>query len=170
MNGVRGERLLLVPLIDMANHAHGIGGEFSVCPHSGDVTLLAGSDLAPGDEVLLDYGARPTDEFLLQYGFVPIHNPHDETVVQLSCGGRVTISWSDARNAAADVRAACDQALREMPTSLTEDSAALRQASDSDLGEAVETALRYRVAKKSLLAAVAGHAVASAETSAFAAM
>ena len=168
VRGLRGERLLLVPYLDMANHAHGVGGQLSFDPRSGDVTLLAGTDLEAGDEVLLDYGeGRCNSEFLLQYGFVPSHNPHDRTTVQLANGATETIGWGDARTAAPEVRAACERTLSEMPTSLAEDAAEL--AGGGARGTHA-VALGYRVAKKALLSAVAGHAASSAATSAFALM
>jgi len=164
--GLRGEWLLLVPYLDMANHAHGIGGQLSFDAQTGDVSLLAGRDLAEGDEVLLDYGeGRCNSEFLLQYGFVPSHNPHDETTVQLADGSSRTVTWDDAHTAAPEVRAACESTLEQMPTSLTADAAEL--ASGNARG-AYAAALSYRVAKKALLSAVAGHSASSAATSVFA--
>lgn len=169
-SGRRGERLLLVPLLDMANHGHGVGGHLEFDRESGDVSLIAGSDLAEGDEILLDYGDRPTDEFLLQYGFVPERNPSDTTAVPLPCGAREVVSWDDARGATPQVREACEAMLGGLPTSLAEDAAALAalRSSGTALGSAEATALRFRLAKKQLLAAVAGRPASSAAASAFA--
>jgi len=160
----RGEQLLLVPFIDMANHAAGTGGHLSFDRASGDVSLLAGTPLAPGDEVTLDYGARSTDEFLLQYGFVPSYNPHDESTIALACGTSAVVRWSDARDAAPEVRSACQELLDAYPTTLEGDVAELASAPPFT---SLATALSYRIAKKSLLRAVAGHPAASAATSAF---
>ena len=165
--GVRSERLLLVPYLDMANHAHGVGGQLSFDAATGDVMLLAGTNLAVGDEVLLDYGARCSSEFLLQYGFVPDHNPSDEAAVQLADGSRRVVRWSDARAPEPEVRAACERLLDEMPTSLSEDA---QELAGGRAQGAHAMALSYRVAKKALLSAVAGHATTSAATSAFARM
>lgn len=165
-NGRRSEKLLLVPVLDMANHAPSIGGQLEFDQDTGDVSLVTKTNLAEGDEILLDYGERPNDEFLLQYGFVPFHNPSDDVPVTLPCGTSRRVSWDDARDAESHVREACERALDAMPTSLAEDAAAL--SSTTSWASPRATALRYRVAKKSLLSAVAGHAASSAATSAFA--
>lgn len=164
--GKRSEKLMLVPVLDMANHAPSIGGQLEFDRATGDVSLVTTIDLRKGDEILLDYGARPNDEFLLQYGFVPDHNPNDDIPVTLQCGGSIRVSWDDARTADVSVREACERALEAMPTSLAEDAATL--ASTAARGSPRATALRYRIAKKSLLSAVAGLPASSATTSAFA--
>lgn len=41
------------------------------------VHVVAKRDLAPGDELLLDYGARPLRDFLQGYGFVPEDSPDE---------------------------------------------------------------------------------------------
>ena len=61
------------------------------------------------------------------------------------------------------MRDACELQLATMPTSLAEDVTLAASADGT-----ASLALSYRVAKKQLLSAVAGHAAASAATSAFA--
>ena len=55
------------------------------------MALYTSRALAEGDEVCLDYGARPNSEWLLHYGFLPPSNKND---VQ-SLGGPYSIGWSD---------------------------------------------------------------------------
>ena len=55
------------------------------------MALYTSRALAEGDEVCLNYGARPNSEWLLHYGFLPPSNKND---VQ-SLGGPYSIGWSD---------------------------------------------------------------------------
>lgn len=43
--------------------------------------LVARGDIPKGQELLLSYGDRNNDDFFLHYGFVPLRNPHDDTVL-----------------------------------------------------------------------------------------
>ena len=43
--------------------------------------LVARQDIPQGQELLLSYGDRNNDDFFLHYGFVPLRNPHDDTVL-----------------------------------------------------------------------------------------
>ena len=43
--------------------------------------LVAREDIPQGQELLLSYGDRNNDDFFLHYGFVPLRNPHDDTVL-----------------------------------------------------------------------------------------
>ena len=169
--GARGEQdtLRLVPLISMAQHSCTTGGQFAL---RGDaVCLLSGRALAAGDEVFLDYGARTSDEFALQYGFVPDRNKHDAATVPLDTGGEVAqVRWEDADDAPSDVRDACTALLASLPSTLAADIDELRAAESEGAEEATLIALRYRVAKKQLLTAVAGVPAVSEATSAFARM
>ena len=83
-----GSSLILAPLLDMANH-HATGCSY-VCEED-SVALYTSRALAEGDEVCLNYGARPNSEWLLHYGFLPPSNKND---VQ-SLGGPYSIGWSD---------------------------------------------------------------------------
>ena len=83
-----GTNLVLAPLLDMANH--GPDGCSYKCEGDG-VALYTSRALAEGDEVFLNYGARPNSEWLLHYGFLPPSNKND---VQ-SLGGPYSIGWSD---------------------------------------------------------------------------
>lgn len=87
---------MLVPLIDMLNHAGDIvrtpfGAPAPQCEATDNVrwdiatkiggdqimVLSATRDIAPGEELLLSYGERSNEDFFLFYGFVPPRNPHD---------------------------------------------------------------------------------------------
>ena len=83
-----GDKLVLAPLLDMANH-HATGCSY-VCEED-SVALYTSVALAEGDEVCLDYGSRPNGEWLLHYGFLPETNGDD---VQ-SLGGPYSIGWSE---------------------------------------------------------------------------
>lgn len=63
------DRLLMVPIFDLANHRTG-------CPHYTEyrnslfLTMRAGEDIMEGDEVCSFYGELRLDESLLRYGYV----------------------------------------------------------------------------------------------------
>ena len=83
-----GDKLVLAPLLDMANHRP--DGCSYKC--EGDsVALYTSRAFAEGDEVCLDYGSRPNSEWLLHYGFLPETNGDD---VQ-GLGGPYSIGWGD---------------------------------------------------------------------------
>ena len=83
-----GTNLVLAPLLDMANH--GPDGCSYKCEGDG-VALYTSRALAEGDEVCLNYGARPNSEWLLHYGFLPETNEED---VQ-GLGGPFSVGWGD---------------------------------------------------------------------------
>mmetsp|Transcript_72905 Transcript_72905/g.161989 ORF Transcript_72905/g.161989 Transcript_72905/m.161989 type:complete len:155 (-) Transcript_72905:260-724(-) len=151
-------------MLDMANHGSRCGHlEFD----EEEARLVVDLPVQAGGEVLLDYGARPSDEFLLQYGFAPERNPHDGATLRLPCGTRYSFGWEDSGiRTSSVVRAACEQSLAAMPTSLADDVEAFAMQCGNNT--TLACALRYRIGKKQLLSAIAGHAAASAETSAFA--
>lgn len=169
--GARGDAegtLRLVPLVSMAQHSCTTGGQFAV---RGDAfCLLAGRACEPGDEIFLDYGARTSDEFALQYGFIPDRNRHDAATVPLGTSDAVAhVDWSSAERASREVRKACQALLDDLPTSLATDIDLLRAAeAEVATTEEYAMALRYRIAKKQLLTAVAGVPAVTAATSAFA--
>ena len=113
-------------------------------------------------------------QFLLQYGFIPDRNTHDAITVPLGLGEQaVCVRWESLDSITPEVRAACAVMLEALPTSLTEDLKMLddlqESGEDSTHGHATRcTALRYRIAKKMLMAACVGQPAATAETSAFA--
>uniref|UniRef100_A0A7S4DSI2 SET domain-containing protein n=1 Tax=Lotharella globosa TaxID=91324 RepID=A0A7S4DSI2_9EUKA len=96
---------MLVPILDVANHApsEAGGGFFEVTSDS--VSLVVGSRGAnKGEEVYLDYGERPVEDFLLHYGFVPERCPSDSISVPIVASeddGRermVHVSWKQCRS------------------------------------------------------------------------
>ncbi|KAG1666921.1 hypothetical protein FOA52_005981 [Chlamydomonas sp. UWO 241] len=89
---------MLVPLVDMFNHGgdeteSGMLNDPSHIPsdnvrwdvvQSGDdweMVVTATTDVEPGYQLLLCYGARSNDDFFLHYGFVPEANPHESVVL-----------------------------------------------------------------------------------------
>ena len=176
--GARGDTtdtLRLVPLVSMAQHSCTAGGQFAVRDNC--FCLLSGQACDAGGEIFLDYGSRTSDEFLLQYGFVPDRNRHDAATISLGtlAGAAVAhVDWTSVETASSDVRDACSAMLEEMPTSLATDIELLRaaeresEAGDATSSEEYKMALRYRIAKKQLLTAVAGVPAVTAATSAFA--
>ena len=129
-------------------------------------------------------GERTACQFALQYGFVPDHNRHDMLTVSVGDSRRLLhVGWNcAAASTPVEVRDACAELLRSMPTSLAEDVDMLRalEARDVEAALAEESslvgklleeraiALRYRISKKQLLAAVSGLPASCAATSAFA--
>ena len=83
-----GDKLVLAPLLDMANHRP--DGCSYKCEGDG-VALYTSRALAEGDDVCLDYGSRPNGEWLLHYGFLPPTNRED---VQ-GLGGPFSVGWGD---------------------------------------------------------------------------
>ncbi|KAL3147314.1 hypothetical protein ABBQ32_002799 [Trebouxia sp. C0010 RCD-2024] len=92
---------MLLPLVDFLNHS---GDECECFPGDPAVPtanvrwhlvapptenpsqgfkmhLVAREDIPQGQELLLSYGDRNNDDFFLHYGFVPLRNPHDDTVL-----------------------------------------------------------------------------------------
>lgn len=85
--GAHGERRLLVPVLDLANHEAVPSALFA---YSGAarcgpaVRLHAARALCPGDPVTITYGEHPSAHFALYYGFVPKPNPFDHVLVTLA--------------------------------------------------------------------------------------
>ena len=98
-----GDRLCAVPLLDMANHkARDEGGGTFRCRGEGIVLEAGDRGAAAGDELFLDYGARPNEDWLLHYGFLPAFNRDD--AVSVPGGG--SFSWRDLPLARDDARVA----------------------------------------------------------------
>jgi hypothetical protein len=150
----------MVPLIDMANHApsEAGGGYFSV-DDLGNVALVVGRrGVNEGEAVTMDYGARTVDDFLHHYGFVP--NRCDSDSVQVNVDDEpVGLTWRDCQGYSGhgdiQVRAACINEILKFPSSLEEDVRFV-EAMPEGVSEAVQSALSYRIAKKSLLTGLAG--------------
>eukprot|EP00466_Bigelowiella_natans_P015466 jgi/Bigna1/145808/aug1.104_g20516 len=87
LRGPRGLRLL-VPILDIANHApeETGGGYFEVDMEEQEVRLrVGGRGAAEGEEVFLDYGGgKSSDDFLMFHGFVPDRCPSDSLVLDIS--------------------------------------------------------------------------------------
>ncbi|KAL3922785.1 MAG: hypothetical protein SGILL_002016 [Bacillariaceae sp.] len=168
-----GNKFMLVPFLDMANHASRDqgGGYYELDMSSnGDVAdhivLKAGDrGVAQGNEICLDYGSRRNEEWLIHYGFLPDRNTAESVVLPDS---KRTITWSDVNASDEELQKECRNVLEGFDTSLADDIASLRQIEtmaerDWDL----EMSLQYRIARKTLLTAVGGVRTASAFSSAF---
>eukprot|EP00386_Alphamonas_edax_P007648 GDKI01025455.1.p1 GENE.GDKI01025455.1~~GDKI01025455.1.p1 ORF type:complete len:362 (+),score=121.69 GDKI01025455.1:210-1295(+) len=71
-------RVLMVPVYDMANHRHDCTNHIEVYTQSvgANLVILAGSDLKPGDEICNHYGIHHDDYAVAHYGFLPpTHTP-----------------------------------------------------------------------------------------------
>jgi len=103
---------MLVPLIDMINHAGDWGGAInrgkeyvaqdiaawellppdqSSCG-AWEMVVKAIRPVEEGDEITMSYGERENDDFLVHYGFVPDGNPHD-SVVLFAEGVEEGVEW-----------------------------------------------------------------------------
>jgi hypothetical protein len=169
-----GNKFMLVPFLDMANHASQDqgGGYYELEENpNGDVAdhivLRAGErGVAAGCEVCLDYGNRRNEEWLIYYGFLPERNLAE--VVVLPDSNCTTITWSDVNTADEKLREECRKYLQASDTTLSDDVASLQQIKGmNDRDWKVEMALQYRIARKTLLTAVGGVKTASAFSSAF---
>ena len=171
---------MLVPLIDIANHVplEAGGGEFKVDHEA--VYLFAGiGGIDAGQPVTLDYGPRTVEDFLLHYGFVPDRCWSDSVNVDVdvdqhqhqcnttgssstrsSSSSSRTLRWMDCSyhgHADQGMKDTCaGLLLHGYPTSMSEDLDLLLHDSKKDVTGAFSLALKYRFAKKSLLAAGAG--------------
>lgn len=162
-----GQELLLVPWLDLANHASRDqgGGYYAHDDSTGNICLVTGArPIHQGDEIRLDYGARPNVHFLLYYGFVPDRNPADSTLLPHS---RRKVSWTDVGHVDPSLRKECQALLAGAPTTLAADIAMLNQR-DGCFDPRMRLAVQYRLARKTLLSAAAGAQAAQAGTSAFA--
>ena len=162
-----GSSKMLVPLIDMANHASrpGGGGHHHVEADGDSICLLAGDrGVRRGEEVTLDYGSRRNEDWILHYGFVPDRNTEGERI-RLSGSAR-TVSWDDVGTDDAYLREECQLLYREIPTSIEEDLLLLRDESIvSDFRR--QQAINHRLSRKMLLSAIIGEKAASPKASFF---
>jgi hypothetical protein len=164
-----GQDLMLVPLLDMANHASRPqgGGYYKHDDANHSICLFVGErGVRAGSEITLDYGSRRNEEWLLHYGFLPDRNAAE--TVQLPGETPRVVSWEDVGTADASLQQDClDYLEQQMETSLEEDFQRLRDGLRID-DIRLDFALNYRVSRKILLSAVAGRdKVASPSTSAF---
>jgi hypothetical protein len=146
----------------MANHASQEEGGGYYVRDGSDVCLVVGArGVRKGGEVTLNYGSRRNEDWLIHYGFLPDRNTVDAMILPST---QQKVSWDDVGTASDSLRQECSDNLDTTKTSLTEDLAALH---DSKLDYRMEIALKYRVARKMLLSAVAGDKAATPATSAF---
>lgn len=67
---------ILVPIIDLCNHGSEPNVRYDLDGSS--IVLVSTRDLAPDQELVLDYGSRSSGEFLFNYGFIPEKTHTDE--------------------------------------------------------------------------------------------
>ncbi|KAF2417701.1 putative histone-lysine N-methyltransferase [Tothia fuscella] len=68
---------LLAPFADMLNHSSEVEQCHTYDVSSGNLSILAGKDYKPGDQVYINYGPIPNNRLLRLYGFVLPGNPND---------------------------------------------------------------------------------------------
>ena len=84
--GERGERLILAPILDMANHECTPSAYYYYNDDDASAPALelrAAQPIAAGDAVTICYGTMPNELFVQSYGFMPTPNPHDAVYVAL---------------------------------------------------------------------------------------
>jgi hypothetical protein len=100
-------------------------------------------------EVTLDYGSRSNEDWLLYYGFLPRRNAVES--ITLPDSKRVA-TWNDVRTSDVSLQRKCRAFLEGAVTSLEEDLELLHRDDSNDFR--LETAVQYRINRKSLLSAV----------------
>mmetsp|Transcript_12402 Transcript_12402/g.35714 ORF Transcript_12402/g.35714 Transcript_12402/m.35714 type:complete len:341 (+) Transcript_12402:3-1025(+) len=105
-----GARLsLLIPMVDMANHAHppntakGLEGS--------DFVVLAAEDMSRGAQVFLSYGPLPNQVLLSQFGFVLPSSPTDFALVR--CDALASAGNDPSMTAAIDAAAEAGLLMRD---------------------------------------------------------
>ena len=168
-----GSKFMLVPFLDMANYAsRDQGGGYYKLAKGGNnddemIELKIGDrGVKAGGEVFLDYGNRKNEEWLIHYGFLPDRNTAESIILPLS---NRTITWDDVKSDDESLKEECQTALDRSLTSVRDDIETLNQLEmDSKNNDIVlGLALKYRIARKTLLSAVAGAKTSSAFSSAF---
>ena len=167
-----GSKYMLVPFLDMANYASRDqgGGYYTLVkgPQGNEEIELKIGDrgVKAGGEVLLDYGDRKNEEWLMHYGFLPDRNSAESLVLPDS---QRTITWDDVNGNDESLKEECSVVLDRSCTTLREDIEILNKLEmDEDNNDVtMELAVKYRIARKTLLSAVAGAKTSSAFSSAF---
>jgi hypothetical protein len=169
-----GSKFMLAPFLDMANHAsRNEGGGFykiidgPMGTRKKEIALKVGDrGINVRDEVLLDYGDRNNDEWLLYYGFLPDRNSAESLILPES---QRTITWDDANGEDEGLKEERKVVLNVSSVTLQEDIDTLnkRKRNKKHNDDQMELALKYRIARKTLLSAVAGVKTSSAFSSAF---
>ena len=169
-----GSKFMLVPFLDMANYAsrNQGGGYYKLTEGSsgssdGIIELKIGDrGCRVGDEIFLDYGDRTNEEWLIYYGFLPDRNSAESLVLPVS---QRTITWDNVAGEDEGLKEECRAVLDNSSTSLADDIIELKklESGDRDADVTMVLALKYRIAQKTLLTAVAGVKTSSAFTSVF---
>ena len=124
-----GNDLMLVPLLDMANHAsqEENGGYYK--RDGCDICLMVGErGVKIGEEITLDYGQRQNKDWIIHYGFIPTRN-NIEYVTLPKSGKRVTLQDARSYDAATpSIQQECNDYLQTFKTTLEEDILMLRES------------------------------------------
>ena len=168
-----GDKFMLVPFLDMANYASRDqgGGYYALTRSSKEdeemIELRIGDrGVKAGGEIFLDYGDRTNNDWLLYYGFLPDRNSAESVILPNS---QRIITWDEAGSEDKGLKDECQACLDCSSTTLQEDYEALGIL-EKDIRNNDTTlilALKYRIARKTLLSAVAGAKASSAFSSAF---
>jgi histone-lysine N-methyltransferase SETD3 len=160
------ETKLLVPFVDMLNHASGAHTRRTYDDDAQVLRLFARRAYQPGEEVFVSYGRRSNTDLLLQYGFCMDDNDADQAVLGSTEQFRVSRDPSEpiAQHMLAKLRAVCGDeaaaraaladaaraALAEFPTTIAEDEAML---ADPALATHARNFVRARLGEKRVLQA-----------------
>ncbi len=168
-----GSKFMLVPFLDMANYASRDqgGGYYKLVKGENDkddvIELKIGDrGVKAGGEVFLDYGDRKNEEWLIHYGFLPDRNTAESIVLPVS---KRTITWDDVNGHDESLKEECQTLLDHSSSTLSDDIEALNrlETEEENYDVVLVLALKYRIARKTLLSAVAGAKTSSAFSSAF---
>lgn len=167
-----GSKFMLVPFLDMANYAsRDQGGGFFTLEKGNqgedEIELKIGDrGVKAGDEVLLDYGDRKNEEWLIYYGFLPDRNMAESLVLSKS---KREITWNDVNSEDKSLKEECMAVLDEARSTLGDDIQTLKKLENDEENSDITKvlALKYRIARKTLLTAVAGAKTTSVFSSAF---
>lgn len=76
--------VVLVPGLDMCNHASGPTARWQPASEAGELSLVATRDIGIDEQITISYGEDKTnDELYFNYGFVMVANPHKRWTVML---------------------------------------------------------------------------------------
>lgn len=173
-------RYALAPGIDFFNHSDKVVGlaDVSYEYFADRFVVRSGEQYNSGDQVYISYGPQSNDSLLQFYGFVEDDNANDnytfgpeaDEVFGLPKGAlrtrkdgfspsvmkRVTNSFKgDTKRARAELATLCDEELKRFPTTLEHDVQMLNDEEGVTMSAHLRLALRYRIAKKTVLSSAA---------------
>eukprot|EP00890_Picochlorum_soloecismus_P004729 jgi/Picsp_1/5257/NSC_02619-R1_set domain-containing protein len=78
----------LCPILDFANHAPESKSYIRYNPSANSVEIVADRVYKPGDQICINYGEKTNGEILLSYGFIPMNNPYDACLLDLTISNK----------------------------------------------------------------------------------